>query len=182
MDPRGKEGQVEASHRLQLRAALLDTMGVCLFIRPAFVKKPELFAELLNARYGCELNYSNVQHVGVECLKAEEEFNCLAGVSGDVPEFMRDEPLSPYNTVFGISKTDIVLGKATLADPEKAVPSVEKSMDYLVQLHDDILERFPAGTLPPTEQMTQRDPKLMEDILKGPLNGGKHLYTLGCPA
>jgi creatinine amidohydrolase/Fe(II)-dependent formamide hydrolase-like protein len=74
-----------------------------------------------------------------------------------------------------------VLGKATKADPEKAIPSVEKFMDYMVQLHDDILERFPAGKLPPIEQMTQRDPKLMEDILKGPLNGGKHLYTLGFP-
>jgi creatinine amidohydrolase len=54
-------------------------------------------------------------------------------------------------------------------------------MDYMVQLHDDILERFPPGKLQPIEQMTQHDPKLIEDILKGPLNGGKHLYVLGFP-
>ncbi len=107
MDPRGTEGQVEASHRLQLRAALLDTMGVCLFIRPAFVKKPALFAELLNARYGWSLTYDDVQRMGVECLKAEEEFNRLAGVSGDVPEFMRHEPLPPFNTVFDIPKAEM---------------------------------------------------------------------------
>jgi len=107
MDPRGREGQVEASHRLQLRAALLDSMGVCLFIRPVFVKRPDLFAELLNARYGWDLTYSDVQQMGVECLEAEEEFNRLAGVSGDVPEFMRHEPLPPYNTVFDISKTEM---------------------------------------------------------------------------
>jgi len=64
MDPRGREGQVEASHRLQLRAALLDTMGVCLFIRPAFVKKPQLFADLLNARYGWNLTFRDVQQMG----------------------------------------------------------------------------------------------------------------------
>ncbi|MDD5727877.1 MAG: 3-dehydro-scyllo-inosose hydrolase [Victivallales bacterium] len=74
-----------------------------------------------------------------------------------------------------------VLGKATLADPKKAVPSVEKVMDYLVQLHDDILERFPAGQLPPAELMSQRDPELLKDVLKGPLNGGKHLYTIEFP-
>jgi aldehyde:ferredoxin oxidoreductase len=107
MDPRGNEGQVEASRRLQLRGALLDSMGVCLFIRPAFVKKPDLFAELLNARYGWDLTYADVQQMGVECLEAEEEFNRLAGVSGDVPEFMRHESLPPYNTVFDISKTDM---------------------------------------------------------------------------
>jgi aldehyde:ferredoxin oxidoreductase len=107
MDPRGREGQVEASRRLQLRAVLLDTMGVCLFIRPAFVKKPELFADLLNARYGWNLTYADVQQMGVQCLAAEEEFNRLAGVSGDVPEFMRHEPLPPYNTVFDISKADM---------------------------------------------------------------------------
>jgi len=82
-------------------------MGVCLFIRPVFVKRPDLFAELLNARYGWDLTYSDVQQMGVECLEAEEEFNRLAGVSGDVPEFMRHEPLPPYNTVFDISKTEM---------------------------------------------------------------------------
>jgi aldehyde:ferredoxin oxidoreductase len=107
MDPRGREGQVEVSHRLQLRAALLDTMGVCLFIRPAFVKKPQLFADLLNARYGWKLTFRDVQHIGMKCLETEREFNRLAGVSGDVPEFMRHEPLPPYNTVFDISKTEM---------------------------------------------------------------------------
>lgn len=74
-----------------------------------------------------------------------------------------------------------VLGKPSKADPEKAVPSVEKFMDYMVQLHDDILDRFPPGKLQPIEQMTQRDPKLIKEILKGPINGGKHLYVLGFP-
>ena len=74
-----------------------------------------------------------------------------------------------------------VLGKPSLADPKKAVPSVEKFMDYMVQLHNDILERFPAGKLPPVEQMTQRDKKLVEEILQGPGRGGKHLYVLGFP-
>ena len=110
MDPKGKEGQIEASRRLQLRAAILDSLGVCLFIRPAFVKKPDLFPELLNARHGWNLAFQDVQQIGVQCLETEREFNKLAGLRidhCDVPEFMRYEPLPPYNTVFDISKTEM---------------------------------------------------------------------------
>ncbi|MGD8882303.1 MAG: aldehyde ferredoxin oxidoreductase C-terminal domain-containing protein [Desulfobacterales bacterium] len=110
MDPRGTEGQVEASRRLQLRAAILDSLGVCLFIRPAFVKKPDLFAELLNARHGFNLTYEDVQQMGVKCLETEREFNKMAGLNTaccDVPEFMRNEPLPPHNTVFDISNTEM---------------------------------------------------------------------------
>jgi aldehyde:ferredoxin oxidoreductase len=110
MDPRGTEGQVEASRRLQLRAAILDSLGVCLFIRPAFVKKPDLFAELLNARHGFNLTYEDVQQMGVKCLETEREFNKMAGLNTercDVPEFMRTEPLPPHNTVFDISNTEM---------------------------------------------------------------------------
>jgi aldehyde:ferredoxin oxidoreductase len=110
MDPRGTEGQVEASRRLQLRGAILDSLGVCLFIRPAFVKKPDLFAELLNARHGFNHTYEDVQQMGLKCLETERDFNKMAGLNTehcDVPEFMRNEPLPPFNTVFDISNTEM---------------------------------------------------------------------------
>jgi hypothetical protein len=31
------------------------------------------------------------------------------------------------------------------------------------------------------DKVTQRDPKEVEDLLKGPLKGGKHLYTISYP-
>jgi len=43
------------------------------------------------------------------------------------------------------------------------------------------MEMYPAGTLPPVEMMSMRSKEEIEDVLKGPLNGGKHLYTLGYP-
>ena len=110
MDPKGTKGQVEVSRRLQLRAVILDSLGVCLFIRPAFVKKPDLIAELLNARYGWNLNFEDVQKIGVECLETEEKFNALAGIDADhcdVPEFMRYESLPPHDTVFDISMAEM---------------------------------------------------------------------------
>lgn len=74
-----------------------------------------------------------------------------------------------------------VLGHATEADASKAGPAVEKVCDYLEKLIHDVLEIFPVGKLPPAELMSQRDPKEIEALLKGPTHGGKHLYTLGWP-
>ena len=73
------------------------------------------------------------------------------------------------------------VGHAKEADPKKAVPAVERVADYLVKLHNDILEKFPVGKLPPTEQMSQRDPAELEAVIKGVRNGGRHIYTLAWP-
>jgi aldehyde:ferredoxin oxidoreductase len=105
INPLGQERQVESSRKLQIRAAILDTMGLCLFTRPPFVKKPEFFAHFLKGRYGWDVTYDDVQKMGIECLNVEREFNRRAGVSEefyDMPEFMREEPLPPRNGVFDI--------------------------------------------------------------------------------
>jgi aldehyde:ferredoxin oxidoreductase len=109
-DPLSREGQVEISFRLQIRGAILDSLGVCLFIRPAFVKDPSLAARLLNSRYGWNWEYQDVRNMGLECLRAEREFNRLAGVfeaQCDVPEFMRTEPLPPHDSVFDVPKEEM---------------------------------------------------------------------------
>jgi aldehyde:ferredoxin oxidoreductase len=109
-DPLSREGQVEISFRLQIRGAILDSLGVCLFIRPAFVKDPSLAARLLNARYGWKWTYRDVRKMGLDCLHTESEFNRLAGVSEaqcDLPEFMRTEPLPPHDSVFDIPKEEM---------------------------------------------------------------------------
>jgi aldehyde:ferredoxin oxidoreductase len=110
VNPLGIENQVESSRRLQIRAAILDTMGLCLFTRPPFVKRPDLFGLFLRGRYGWDVGYEEVQQMGVDVLETEREFNRRAGVSEefhDVPEFMREEPLPPRNTVFDIPMTEM---------------------------------------------------------------------------
>ena len=110
VDPQARTGQVAVSLRLQIRAAILDSLGVCLFIRPAFVKDPSLSARLLNARYGWQWTFRDVRSMGLECLRAEQEFNTRAGVTEaacDVPEFMRREPLPPHNTVFDVDREEM---------------------------------------------------------------------------
>jgi len=110
VNPLGKEKQVENSRRLQVRAAILDSMGICLFTRPPFVKHPEFFATFLKARYGWDVTYADVQRLGIDCLATEREFNQRAGVSEeffDMPEFMRDEPLAPHQSVYDLSLEDM---------------------------------------------------------------------------
>lgn len=74
-----------------------------------------------------------------------------------------------------------VVGNATLADAKKAIPGIEKFLDYMVKLHDDILKRFPAGVLPPANELTQRPKEEVEAALKGPLKGGRSIYSLHYP-
>ena len=71
--------------------------------------------------------------------------------------------------------------KPSLAKAEKAFKAIETYLDYVVKLHDDILEKFPPGVLPEAKYMTQRDKEEIDKLLKGPSNGGKHIYTVAWP-
>ena len=74
-----------------------------------------------------------------------------------------------------------VIGKPSLADPKKAYKSVEVTLDYMKKLHDDIMAKFPPGKLPESKYLSQRPPEEIEALLKGPLKGGRHLYTVAFP-
>jgi len=109
-DPLGKENQVFNSRQLQIRAAILDTMGVCIFIRPAFVRNPDLLVRLFKAKFDWNITYPEIRQLGAKILDMERQFNENAGVSERfyrIPEFMREEPLPPNNTVFDISQQEL---------------------------------------------------------------------------
>ena len=74
-----------------------------------------------------------------------------------------------------------VVGSPTLASPEKAYPGVRDVLDYLVELHDDILEAFPPGELPPADKVSQRPKDEIDAVVRGPRDGGRHLYTIAYP-
>jgi len=74
-----------------------------------------------------------------------------------------------------------VIGKPSLAHIDKAKPGAEALMDYMVKLITDIMTVFPAGVLPPVEKVTMRSKEEVEQYVKGPLNGGKSIYTLSYP-
>jgi aldehyde:ferredoxin oxidoreductase len=110
VDPLKAEGQVAVSRKLQIRAALLDTLGLCLFVRPPFLKKPEMFANLLKGRYGWEMTVSDIVGLAYDTISTEREFNKRAGVSDEfypIPEFMQEELLPPNNVVFDVANSEM---------------------------------------------------------------------------
>ena len=74
------------------------------------------------------------------------------------------------------------VGKATLAKAEKAKEGLNNLLEYMVELINDIMERFPPGKLPPVKEITQRSPEEIEAVIKGPLaKGGRSIYTIAYP-
>jgi creatinine amidohydrolase len=72
-----------------------------------------------------------------------------------------------------------VVGKPSLSNPRKAKRPIAAILRYLTLLTDQILEAFPAGTVPPVEKVTLRDPKELEPFLREPFSKGwKSVYEL----
>jgi creatinine amidohydrolase len=92
-------------------------------------------------------------------------------------------PIKWYNAFGSVGMECIctpegVIGDPTKADEEKARKGLELTRDYLEKLGNDILAKYPAGQLPPIEKVTQRKREDIEAVIKGPVNGGRHIYTL----
>ena len=72
-----------------------------------------------------------------------------------------------------------VVGKARAATAEKAKRPMAAILRYLTLVNDQILEAFPAGTVPPVEEVTLRTEAEMEPYLREPLSPGwKSVYGL----
>lgn len=81
LNPLKKEGQVEASRNAQIRVAAIDSTGLCVFVMGA-VNTPEgeeALIQVLEAKCGKALGADWLTRTGVRILKAEREFNRLAG-------------------------------------------------------------------------------------------------------
>ncbi|HEY86175.1 MAG TPA: creatininase family protein [Chloroflexi bacterium] len=72
-----------------------------------------------------------------------------------------------------------VVGLAAHGEAKKAKKPLAAILKYLTILHDDILETFPAGTVPPVEEVTLRTEAEMEPYLREPQSEGwKTVYAL----
>jgi creatinine amidohydrolase/Fe(II)-dependent formamide hydrolase-like protein len=65
-----------------------------------------------------------------------------------------------------------VVGSPTKATAAKAKRPIAAILKYLTLLNDQILEAFPAGTVPPVEKVTLRTAEEMAPFLKEPLSEG----------
>ena len=72
-----------------------------------------------------------------------------------------------------------VVGKATHGAADKAKRPVAAILRYLTLVNDEILDAFPAGTVPPVEEVTLRTAAEMAPYLREPLSEGwKPVYGL----
>ncbi len=107
LDP---QGQAALSRTAQYNMAGYDTLGACIFAGFGFAAAPETIRDLLNARYGWQVDGGILARLGEETLALEREFNRRAGFSAAddrLPEWMTREPLPPHNVVFDVPEADL---------------------------------------------------------------------------
>jgi len=113
VDPLKTEGQVELSRNLQIATAVIDTLGLCLFVAFPVMDIPDAFnaiVEMVNAKYGLSMTADDVTALGQKILKMERDFNTRAGFSpadDRLPEFFVTEKLPPHNEVFDIKAEEL---------------------------------------------------------------------------
>jgi len=110
VNPLGIEGQKELSLKLQIIGAMLDSTGLCLFARPPIISRPQLMIDMINGIHGWGWTLEDYDRFNRDVLRTEIEFNRRAGITSKdhrIPEYMREEPLPPHNTVFDVPDSDL---------------------------------------------------------------------------
>jgi len=113
IDPLKPEGQVELSRNLQIATAMLDSLGLCIFVAFPVLDIPEAFAaihEMAEAHTGQKWDTDELMRLGRETLTLERLFNERAGMGVDddrLPEFFITDELPPHNIVFQVSNAEI---------------------------------------------------------------------------
>lgn len=109
-DPLKKTEQVKLSRNLQLRAAVLDMLGFCIFARPPLFAEPQIMVDMLNGMYDWDLDEDKIWQMGRDLLEIEWAFNEREGFTPDqdrLPEIFTMEPLSPTNAVFDVDQKEM---------------------------------------------------------------------------
>jgi aldehyde:ferredoxin oxidoreductase len=102
--------QADLSRAAQINMAGYDTLGACIFGAFGFAKAPGAIRDLINGRYGWDVDDDILQHLGRQTLKIEREFNRAAGFQAAddrIPEWMTQERLPPHNSVFDVEDGDL---------------------------------------------------------------------------
>ncbi|GFN22307.1 aldehyde ferredoxin oxidoreductase C-terminal domain-containing protein [Thermanaeromonas sp. C210] len=109
VDHHASTGQKELSYRMQLSRAAYDALGLCAFLLSATGPYPEKVSALLNAYYGTELGPDYLSQLGARVIALEVAFNREAGLpeAEEMPAFMREEKLGPYDLIWDIPSEEL---------------------------------------------------------------------------
>ena len=113
VDPLSPEGQVGLSRNLQIATAMLDSLGLCIFVAFPVLDNPEVFTaihEMMQAHTGEKWNADDLMQLGREVLTMERLYNEHAGFTAAddrLPGWMKTTPLPPHDTVFTVTDEDL---------------------------------------------------------------------------
>ncbi len=113
LDPLKPEGQVDLSRNLQIATAMLDAMGLCIFVAFPVLDNADAFNaifEMAEAHTGMKWDADELMKLGRETLTFERLFNERAGMGPEddrLPEFFETDELPPHNTVFQVSDAEL---------------------------------------------------------------------------
>jgi aldehyde:ferredoxin oxidoreductase len=113
VDPLKTEGQAELSKNLQIATAMLDSLGMCIFVAFPVLDIPDALVainDMVEAHTGEKWGIDGLLELGKETLTFERMFNEKAGFTAEddrLPSWMKDTPLPPHNTVFEVSDADL---------------------------------------------------------------------------
>lgn len=113
VDPLKPEGQAELSKGLQIATAMLDSLGLCIFVAFPVLDIPAAFEaiyEMTAAHTGEAWDTDALMQLGRETLTYERLFNEKAGFTAAddrLPGFFKTDKLPPHNVVFEVSDADL---------------------------------------------------------------------------
>jgi aldehyde:ferredoxin oxidoreductase len=113
VDPLKPEGQAALSKNLQIATAMLDSLGLCIFVAFPVLDIPEAFTaihEMVEAHTGEKWDAAELMQLGREVLTMERLYNKQAGFTAAddrLPKFFYEDKLPPHNVVFSVSDEDL---------------------------------------------------------------------------
>ncbi len=113
VDPLKPEGQVDLSRNLQIATAMLDSLGLCIFVAFPVLDIPDAFTaihDMAQAHTGQKWDVGDLMQLGKETLTFERLFNERAGMGAAddrLPEFFRTDELPPHNVVFQVTDAEM---------------------------------------------------------------------------
>ncbi|HHW91868.1 MAG TPA: aldehyde ferredoxin oxidoreductase [Firmicutes bacterium] len=113
VDPLTAAGQVDISRNLQVATAVIDNLGLCIFIAFSFLEQEDslgLLLEMINSKTGSRWTEADFTRLGEEILQTERYFNRRAGFSeahDRLPDFFAEEKLPPHDVVFDVTPAEL---------------------------------------------------------------------------
>jgi aldehyde:ferredoxin oxidoreductase len=110
IDHRSPVGQEEISRRAQWVAALLDSLGLCIFIGSALGTRLDLLAELVTAHTGVKYTQDELLDLGRQTVALERQFNKKAGFTSAhdrLPEHFICEISPSAQTLFDVTEEQL---------------------------------------------------------------------------